>query len=116
MTVVWLTEADAQRLVQASVGDTVEFRLRENRTTGYRWSARLPEGVRLVADEYVRGGGDQPEQDPAGGGVPGGGGARRLAFDIVVAGRHLIDAELVRPWGGRPRRSTQFIVSASPTE
>ncbi len=116
MTIVRLTEADADRLVRLRVGDTVELRLPERRTSGYHWSSRLSEGVRLVADEYVRGGGGHPDEGPVGGGAPGGGGVRRLVFDVVVAGRHLIATELARPWDPRPRRSVRFVVSASPNE
>jgi predicted secreted protein len=116
VTVVRLTEADAGRSVRLRVGDTVELRLTERRTTGYHWSPRLSEGVRLVVDEYVRGGGGHPDEGPVGGGAPGGGGVRRLVFDVVGAGRHLIETELVRPWDPRPRRSVHFVVSASPNE
>nr|WP_252365239.1 protease inhibitor I42 family protein [Saccharomonospora piscinae] len=116
VTPVGLTEDDAGRVVRLRVGDSVELRLRERRTSGYRWSPHVPEGVRLVADEYVGGGGGQPEAGPVGGGVPGGGGVRRLVFDVVGTGRHLIDTELARPWEAMPRRSVRFVLSASPTE
>ncbi|EHR53314.1 putative secreted protein [Saccharomonospora marina XMU15] len=116
VALVRLAQSDAGRAAELRVGDTVELRLPELRTSGYRWSLRLPEGVRLVADEYVRGGGDHPETGPVGNGAPGGGGVRRLALDVVGAGRHLIEAELARPWEDRPRRSVSFVLSVTPTE
>ncbi len=116
MALVRLAQSDAGRTAELRVGDTVELRLPEIRTSGYQWSLRLPEGVRLVVDEYVRGGDDHPEAESRGAGTPGGGGVRRLALDVVGAGRHLIEAELARSWETRPRRSVVFVLSARPNE
>ncbi|MFF5990997.1 protease inhibitor I42 family protein [Prauserella flavalba] len=116
MALVRLAQSDAGKTAELRVGDTVELRLPETRTSGYQWSLRLPEGVRLVVDEYVRGGVGHPARGSQGEGPPGQGGVRRLAFDVVDAGRHLIEAELARPWEDRPRRSVTFVVTATPNE
>ncbi|MFC4002687.1 protease inhibitor I42 family protein [Prauserella oleivorans] len=116
MALVRLAQSDAGTTAELRVGDTVELRLPEVRTSGYQWSLRLPRGVRLVGDEYVLGGVDQPARGPEGEWPPGKGGVRRLALDVLSAGRHLIEAELARPWESRPRRSVTFVLSASPNE
>jgi len=43
------------RLAQVDAGETAELRVAENRTSGYRWCWQLPDAVRVVVDEYVRG-------------------------------------------------------------
>ncbi|GAB3494617.1 protease inhibitor I42 family protein [Amycolatopsis cihanbeyliensis] len=113
---VRLAQVDAGRTTELRVGDAVELRLPEVPSSGYRWRWRLPEGVRLTADEHIgaqghpKGGRAGPEQGP-----PGQGGVRRLAFDIVGAGRHLLAAELARPWEDGPRRSLTFPLLATTT-
>lgn len=134
MALARLTHADAGWPAGVCVGDTVELRLPENRAPGYRRSLRLPERVRLVADDDegarmgatnirsirvtsgVRGGGDHPERGPGVSPAPGGGGVRRPACDSGGVGRHLITAELMRPWEDRPRHSATFTVAATPSE
>jgi inhibitor of cysteine peptidase len=112
VALVRLAQADAGETTELRVGDTVELRLPEARTAGYQWHWRIPEAVRVVADTYVRGS-DCSGRVAAGEGPPGEGGVRRLAFDIVGAGRHLLRAELARPWEAEPRRSITFTLSVS---
>ncbi|HKS44623.1 MAG TPA: protease inhibitor I42 family protein [Amycolatopsis sp.] len=113
MSLVRLAQADAGETTELRVGDTVELRLPEARTSGYQWHWQLPEAVQVVVDEYLR------EDGRSGGAVaqgeqpPGQGGVRRLALDIVGAGRLLIRAELVRPWEREPRRSVTFVLSVT---
>ncbi|HVV11212.1 protease inhibitor I42 family protein [Amycolatopsis sp.] len=112
MALVRLAQADAGETAEVRVGDTVELRLPEAKTSGYQWRWQLPDTVRVVADEHVRGDGHLGVV-ARGERPPGAGGIRRLAFDIVGAGRHLVRAELARPWEGEPRRSVTFILSAT---
>ncbi|ASR38490.1 hypothetical protein BAY61_29730 [Prauserella marina] len=116
MTLIRLAQSDTGRTAELCTGDTVELRLPEVRSSGYQWRFDLPAGVRLVVDEHVSGGGDHPARRSTGVGPPGGGGVRRLALDVVDAGRHLIKAELARPWEGKPRRSVSFTLSVRPSE
>ncbi|RZS41082.1 putative secreted protein [Herbihabitans rhizosphaerae] len=108
MALVHLVESDARRTTLVRKGDTVELRLAEIPTTGYRWRWRLPNGLRLIADEHVR-----PE--PGLPGAPGQPGQRRLAFDITDSGEHELTAELVRPWEDTPRRTLSFVLQARVT-
>lgn len=112
MALVRLAQADAGETAELRVGDTVELRLPEARMSGYQWRWQLPEAVRVVVDEHVRGD-DHAGVVAEGERPPGAGGVRRLAFDIVGAGRHLVRAELARPWEGEPRRSVTFVLSVT---
>ncbi|WP_020668739.1 protease inhibitor I42 family protein [Amycolatopsis nigrescens] len=110
---VQIAQVDAGVPTELRVGDTVELRLREVPASGYRWRWRLPAGVRVLVDEHVQGEQGHPEggRAAAGAGPPGMGGVRRLAFDIVGAGRHLLKAELARPWETEPRRELTFVLT-----
>ncbi|MDQ0377830.1 protease inhibitor I42 family protein [Amycolatopsis thermophila] len=111
MTQIRLVQADSGGTAQLRVGDTVELRLPEVRSSGYRWRWLLPDAVRVVADDHVR-----PGEVARGEGPPGEGGVRRLALDVVEAGRHLLRAELARPWEAKPRRSVTFVLSVTTPE
>ena len=51
-----LTESDRGRTVELAAGSLVTLRLRENPTTGYRWSMQSTGGLELVGDRYEPGG------------------------------------------------------------
>jgi inhibitor of cysteine peptidase len=108
---VRLAQADAGETTELRVGDTVELRLPEARISGYQWRWQLPDAVHVVVDEYVSGDGHSGGEVARGEQPPGQGGVRRLALDIVGAGRHLVRAELKRPWEREPRRSVTFVLS-----
>ena len=63
---VTLTELDDGRTIEATVGDTIELRLPENATTGYRWAfdgldehvVRADEGELIGKPARVGSGGD----------------------------------------------------------
>lgn len=63
---VVLTELDAGKTIEARVGDRIELRLRENASTGYRWSfedldetiLQASEGAFTASTEAVGSGGD----------------------------------------------------------
>ncbi|MGQ0839332.1 protease inhibitor I42 family protein [Actinokineospora sp.] len=104
MALVHLAATDADGPTELHKGDTVELRLPESPTTGYRWRWRLPEALRMVADEHVR--------QPAEIGAPGAAGERRLAFDVTASGLHELRAELARPWEGEAQRALTFVLHA----
>lgn len=101
MALVHLAEADAATTTRLRRGDTVELRLPETPTTGYRWRLRMPDGLAPVADEHV-----------TAGTTPGAGGVRRVAFDVTARGSHELRAELIRPWESEPDRALTFLIEA----
>jgi inhibitor of cysteine peptidase len=63
---VVLTELDAGKTIEARVGDRIELRLRENASTGHRWSfddldetvLQASEGAFTASTEAIGSGGD----------------------------------------------------------
>jgi predicted secreted protein len=87
---VELTESDAGAEQAVEVGQELVVRLRENRTTGYRWQLALPEdGVVLDDDRF--------DADPSV--RPGAGGVRTFRLRATKAGPHRLGATLQRSWG-----------------
>ncbi|CRK60251.1 hypothetical protein [Alloactinosynnema sp. L-07] len=105
MALVHLSAADADGPTELHRGDTVELRLPESPTTGYRWRWRLPVTLRMLADEHV-------DAAMTGLDAPGSAGERRLAFDVTAAGLHELRAELARPWEGEAREALTFVLHA----
>lgn len=101
MALVHLAETDAATTTRLRRGDTVELRLPETPTTGYRWQVRTSGGLATITDEHV-----------PGGTAPGAGGLRRVAFDVTEAGSHELRAELARPWEREPDRALTFLIEA----
>jgi predicted secreted protein len=86
---VELTESDAGAERAVDVGQELVVRLKENRTTGYRWHLALPaDGVELDEDRF--------EADTSG--RPGAGGVRTFRLRATRPGTHRLGATLKRPW------------------
>lgn len=96
--------ADTGGPVDVRVGDTVSLLLPETPGTGYTWRWRLPEGLRVVADERVG----------ASAGAPGGQTGRRLAVEVTAPGRLELVAELARPWEEAVRSRLDFVLTVGP--
>jgi inhibitor of cysteine peptidase len=101
---VELTETDSGTERAVPVGEELEVRLDENRTTGFRWRlADLPEGVALVDEGY-----ESPSP-----GRPGQGGTRCFRLRPTAAGEHVVAATLGRSWESGPgARSVEFHLRA----
>jgi inhibitor of cysteine peptidase len=84
-----LTEADQGRELEAASGDVITVRLRENPTTGFRWTQVDQPGTSLVL---------QSDEFSVGGTAPGAGGERVLQYRAVAPGRGEIDLALRREW------------------
>jgi inhibitor of cysteine peptidase len=80
------------RELELPIGETLDLRLPENPTTGYRWQARAAgqPALELSQDSVERHG-------PA----IGDGGVRRWTFRAVQAGVARLDMELRRSWEQR---------------
>jgi inhibitor of cysteine peptidase len=103
-----LTEEDSGKPIKVPVGALVHLRLRENPTTGYRWS--LPdlksELLALESDEY----------EPAPGSGIGGGGIRHFVFRAKTAGKVELQMKMKRPWEGDDRAAEIFKLDLTITE
>lgn len=84
-----LTEADAGRTVRIRLGDHIQLRLAENPTTGYRWTADAPAGLRLVQDTNL------PVAC-----APGAGGLRLLDYVAEAPGSIALVLRCQRQWEG----------------
>lgn len=91
--------------VRASVGDEIVVRLRENRTTGYRWV------LEALDDEVVSAGGDGYEPDDRHVGNVGGGGWRAFRFEAARPGRTVLRLARRRPWEGTRPGENRFEVT-----
>jgi predicted secreted protein len=104
---VELTEADAGAEHTVDVGQELVVRLKENRTTGFRWHLAVPEeGVVVDEDAFAA----------DAGGRPGAGGVRTFRIRATRPGTHRLGATLQRPWeagaaGAAPPR-LEFRVTA----
>lgn len=105
MALVHLSATDADGPTELHRGDTVELRLPESLSTGYRWRWRLPVTLRMVADEHVTHAGAKVD-------IPGSAGMRRLAFDVTASGLHELRAELARPWEREAQQALTFVLHA----
>ena len=93
-----ITQSDGGGTVNAARGDTLEFRLPENPSTGYRW-ALLESGAPRLAPA-----GD--EFQSASTGRAGAGGLRVLQFRAIARGTTVLRLELVRSWETVPPQAT----------
>jgi len=91
MATVSLTEADTDKTRAVQVGDSVELRLPENPTTGYRWSIDIsPAGAAtLTASRW----------NPGGPGI-GAAGTREFVIAVRERGAVRMHAKLWREWQG----------------
>ena len=96
-----LTERDDGRTVEATVGDTIELRLPENATTGYRWAFDgLDEHVvRADEGELV----DKPAKIGSGGDV-------RWRLTLLTAATTEVRLKLWRRWEGDRSVQKRFAV------
>ena len=85
-----LTEADAGKTVDLTVGKTVDIQLAENATAGYRWAVKsIDRSVcEIVADERIA-----PEKA-----VPGAPGEHHWRLQASRKGETLLELVYSRPW------------------
>jgi inhibitor of cysteine peptidase len=99
------------RQVEIRVGETLEVRLSENASTGYRW-AILPESARKF-DKVLHERGQAAE---GAGSPPGKPGTRDFRFEAVEPGAVELELEYRRPWeaGKAPTRRFKLRVRVLP--
>ena len=104
MAEVELSENDNEKVVQARLGDEVIIRLKEQPTTGYRWT------IDAVSEQLEQGrSGFSLKQ---GGGV-GGGGEKVMRFIAKRRGSAQIELKRMRSWEGDVSNAERFRVSVN---
>ncbi len=91
-----LSEKDSGSSFDLAANSTLTLRLKENPTTGYRWSVESSGGLRLTGNE----------QDP--GTTPGAGGVHVLRFSVPADGTHELRLRLWREWEGEKSVTDRF--------
>ncbi len=85
-----LDETEAGKTIELAAGDTVEIRLSENATTGYRWTLR---SIDTLICEVV-----MEERHGAATTVPGASGSHVWQLKAIQAGVCEIEIAYGRPW------------------
>jgi inhibitor of cysteine peptidase len=96
-----LTELDDGRTIEATVGDTIELRLPENATTGYRWAFDGLDG------HVVRAGEGELIGKPA---KVGSGGDVRWRLTALTAATTEVKLKLWRRWEGDRSIQKRFAI------
>jgi inhibitor of cysteine peptidase len=91
MQTLTINKADKGKTLEASVDTTVELRLPENPTTGYRWKADDLDGSVLVQKEA---------RFEVGSPAIGEGGTRIFRYQAVAPGSASLRLKLFREWEG----------------
>ena len=85
-----LTSANNGQTIRVPQGASVELRLPENPTTGYRWFlVGPPPALAVVQDDYS-----------SSGSMPGSGGERRWVFQAKTPGKAMLQLKRWREWEG----------------
>jgi inhibitor of cysteine peptidase len=88
---VMVTDSDADKPLQLSVGQTLQVRLASNPTTGYSWTVQqTPTELQLGQSVYATG--SQSKN------MPGAGGYQAIEFAAKFAGQGELKLEYRRPW------------------
>jgi inhibitor of cysteine peptidase len=95
-----LDESSNGQIVEASIGDTIEIRLPENPTTGFRWhlTSDGSPACGLVGDDF-----SAPPNQP-----PGKGGEHTWTFEAARAGECHIQLRSRRRWETSGERERTF--------
>ncbi|WP_052402892.1 protease inhibitor I42 family protein [Methanococcoides methylutens] len=84
-----LTEDANASEVTMEQNDLIVLKLKENPTTGYSWNLTVPEGLKLIGDDFIA-----PEDE----GLVGAGGIHEWKLQAETEGTYEISAIYKRPW------------------
>lgn len=103
-----ITESDAGRTIEISVGQTMEIRLPENPTTGFRWlmTARDESVCAVLHEEF----------HPPAHAAPGAGGERTWQLEAAAVGECDFGVTYRRPWAadGTSQRTFRLHIRVTP--
>jgi inhibitor of cysteine peptidase len=97
-----LEQSDDGRSIELPVGATLELRLPENPSTGYRWTVDQVDSTVLRVNE---------PRFVADGGAVGRGGARVFSFSATKPGHSPLSLKLWREWEGDSSVTSRFGVT-----
>ena len=104
---ITLTERDDNSRIQARVGDTLEVRLPEIASAGYRWS---PDDLNANMFELTDAGAEYPA------GAVGAGGQAIFRITVRTAGSGALRLKYWRPWEGETGVQRRFAVEVEAAE
>jgi inhibitor of cysteine peptidase len=104
---ITLTERDDNSRIQARVGDTLEVRLPEIASAGYRWS---PDDLDPSLFEVKEVGADYPD------GAIGASGQAIFRITVRTAGNGALRLKYWRPWEGEEGVQRRFAVEVEAVE
>ena len=99
-----LSEQDSGRSVNVNLGSLFSVRLKENPTTGYRWTVESASGLEQVGDHFE------------GGGAIGAAGIRQLQFRAIRAGSSELRMKNWQEWEGEASVISRFVVEVIVSE
>jgi inhibitor of cysteine peptidase len=104
-TAITIQESEADKNIDAKVGQTIVIRLTSNRSTGYRWLLQPGSGVLESLSDAA--------YTPSKPGVSGASGIESWSFKAQHAGRETLRFEYRRPWenGVQATKSLSFPVT-----
>ena len=95
-----LNEQDSGRTIDMKVGNVVTVRLKENPTTGYRWTVETASGLEQIDDHF----------EVEAGGAIGAGGIRVFQFRSTRVGSYELLMKNWREWENESSVLARFIV------
>jgi inhibitor of cysteine peptidase len=96
-----LTSVNNGQTIRIAQGTSVELRLPENPSTGYRWTlVAPPPSVAVVEEEYS-----------SSGSMPGSGGERRWTFQAITPGTATLQFKRWRAWEGEASVVERFTLT-----
>lgn len=94
-----LSEQDSGQTIDMKVGEVVTVRLKENPTTGYRWTVESARGFEHIRDHFE-----------VGGRAIGAAGLRVIQFRMTRIGSYELRMKNWREWEGESSVLARFIV------
>jgi len=95
-----LSEQDSGRTIEMKVDEVITVRLKENPTTGYRWTGDSATGFQQIRDTFEQGGH-----------AIGAAGFHVFEFRITRAGSFELRMKNLREWEGESSVLARFIVN-----
>ena len=100
LRIMILNEQDSGSIINMKVGNVVTVRLKENPTTGYRWTVETASGLEQIGDNF----------EVEAGGAIGAGGIRVFQFRSTRVGSYELLMKNWREWENESSALARFVV------